>query len=113
MSKFETKIGPEDFEGIQCDLDEKRPTDGPASSSQGTPGAAQPIEDRNVQALVVKSFLFLMIAALGTAFAVSVALASWVPLTSVWLVVAAPLGVLFDRYVGKPHDKIRATGAVA
>jgi hypothetical protein len=108
MPKFVIKIGPKDFEGIQCDLDERRPDTGPSDPSQGSLGRKQFSSDKEVQPLVVKTFLFLIIVALAVAFGLSVALGSWTPLVSVWLIVAAPLGVLFDRYVGKPYDKIRA-----
>ncbi len=51
--------------------------------------------------LVVKAILLLIMLAITSSGALGLATGNWAPLQSVWIVVAAPLGGLFDRYVGK------------
>jgi hypothetical protein len=50
--------------------------------------------------LVVKTFLILITGALAVAGGLGIATSNWSPIQAVWLIVAAPLGALFDRYIG-------------
>lgn len=98
MSKFSILIGPDEFDGLKCDLDQQLPTREPEPETDRT-RIAKP-EDRDVARLVVKTFLGLIVGALVVASGLGIATSDWIALAIVWLVVAAPLGALFDRYIG-------------
>lgn len=101
MLKYNVQVGPDDFDGLQCDLDhEDQPEPPEKLSFPRRPEIPDPRDD-NVRPLVVKTFLVLIVCALAMATGISLASTNWTPLHSVWVVVAAPLGALFNKYIGR------------
>ena len=105
MPAFKPAIGHDDFEGIVCDLDDdlaEQPAEGDEKAGKPKPEEMLPGNDSGSRRLAMKFFMCLFVGALAVTGLYGLATYDWIPLTSVWLVVAAPLGVMFDRYVGKP-----------
>lgn len=101
MAKYTIRIGPSDFDGLRCDLDQERGPDPTSHDTQNEASEARPSTDGTTGQLVVKTILLLIALAITTSGGLGLATGNWAPLQSVWIVVAAPLGGLFDRYVGK------------
>ena len=108
MRRYSTLIGPDDFDGLRCDLDQELPRRVPECEI----GRAHETrtEDRYVAHLVVKTFLVLIVGALAVAGGFGVATSDWSPIKAVWLVLAAPLGALFDRYMGNGNEASHQRG---
>ncbi len=97
MRKFTVLIGPDDFDGLECDLDKSRRAEEAEADVERTSDKTQ---NTDVARLVVKTFLFLIVGALAIAGSLGLVTSNWGPLQSVWLIVAAPLGALLHRYIG-------------
>lgn len=102
MAKYkDVLIGPSDFDDLRCDLDrEPDPDPGSRRTTDEDLDAALP-EDGNISQLVVKTVLLLVTLSITSSGGLGLVTNNWAPLQAVWNIVAAPLGGLFDRYVGK------------
>ncbi len=96
MNKFSTLIGPDEFDGLTCDLDQPLPLREPEPETD----RASNKEDREVGRLVVKTFLGLIVGALGISAGIGIVMSDWAALQVVWPIVAAPLGALSAKYIG-------------
>jgi hypothetical protein len=98
MRRFILLIGPHEFDGLKCDLDQALPAREPEFETGRS--TETKTEDGDVARLVVKTFLGLIVVALAVAGGLGIATSDWGPMQAVWLILAAPLEALFDRYIG-------------
>jgi len=96
-----------------CDLDEPLPD--PRQDRGGrTDSGQEPISDSGsdglTRHLVVKVSLTTILAAVGVTGTYGLFTQDWSLLTKVWLIGAAPFGVIFSKYVGDLNGSKAAPG---
>ncbi len=94
--KFSILIGPDEFNGLKCDLDQPLPPREPEPETEKTANTG----DREVRRLVIKTFLVMIVGALVISTGIGLAMSDWSALKTVWPIVALPLGALSAKYIG-------------